>query len=135
MSPMLITVCVFKLLLLFIPIESVLVPGGISGKGVCIPCPIPRPVPCPVPIGIPRPVPVPVPVPVIPRPLPPPPCCCFLTSPSAIATTTLAPVGVPDVILGSNGQLIVPLFNPPLAPLYNTFVSTTAIPTTTAVVG
>ncbi|PIO73526.1 hypothetical protein TELCIR_04498 [Teladorsagia circumcincta] len=63
-----------------------------------VPCPVPCPMPCPMPVGLPIPVPV--------RPCPPPtkPCCCFLTSPSMALATTTAPIGVPDVVVGSCGS-------------------------------
>ncbi|EYB81000.1 hypothetical protein Y032_0395g654 [Ancylostoma ceylanicum] len=44
--------------------------------------------------------------------------CCNFVSPyqvPAITAATAAPVGVPDIITGPCGEIIVPLFNPPVS--------------------
>ncbi|KAL6737626.1 hypothetical protein Aduo_011253 [Ancylostoma duodenale] len=43
--------------------------------------------------------------------------CCNFVSPYQVApavTATAAPIGVPDIVTGPCGEIIVPLFNPPV---------------------
>ncbi|KAK5986129.1 hypothetical protein GCK32_007711 [Trichostrongylus colubriformis] len=82
-------------------------------RPMLMPRPVPVPAPIPVPVPVPLPCPCPVPVPMM-GPQVQQPCCCTLVSPVQVVTSTAAPVGVPDIIKGSCGEIIVPLFNPPL---------------------
>ncbi|RCN32078.1 hypothetical protein ANCCAN_22121 [Ancylostoma caninum] len=44
--------------------------------------------------------------------------CCNFVAPYQVApavTATAAPIGVPDIVTGPCGEIIVPLFNPPVS--------------------